>query len=250
MYTAFASVYDRLMREVDYPTWAAHYAYLLSTAGVKSGRVCECACGTGSLTLPLAAMGYTVTGVDLSNEMLGLASSKAKEAGLTIPFVRQDMTKLALHRRQNAILSTCDGVNYLLSSRQLLSFFSSAFKALLPGGVLLFDVSTPFKLSNTLGNNTLGLQDPDISYIWQNHYNARTHIVHMNISFFVRNAGASYDRFEEEQRQRAWTKEELTAALLDCGFEKIRFWGNTQRRAPKPEDERWHIRAIKPKEAL
>lgn len=250
MYTAFASVYDRLMRDVDYQTWAAHYAYLLSGAGIKNGRICECACGTGSLTLPLSTMGYTLTGVDLSNEMLGIASSKAKEAGLTIPFVRQDMTKLTLHRRQNAVLSTCDGVNYLITSRQLSSFFSAAYKALLPGGVLLFDVSTPFKLSGTLGNNTLGLQDPDISYIWQNHYNTHTHVVHMNISFFVRNADSSYDRFEEEQLQRAWTKEELTASLLECGYEKIRFWGNTLRRAPKPKDERWHIRAIKPKEAL
>ena len=53
MYTAFASVYDRLMTGVDYQGWANFYHALMERYGIPRGKVCECACGTGSLTIPL-----------------------------------------------------------------------------------------------------------------------------------------------------------------------------------------------------
>ena len=70
MYEGFAELYDELMNDVDYEGWADHYTRLLSIYGIRGGKVCECACGTGSLTLPLQRRGFQMTGVDLSREML------------------------------------------------------------------------------------------------------------------------------------------------------------------------------------
>ena len=127
MYTACATVYDDLMKDVDYAGWAAHYGELLDLANVKKGgRIVECACGTGSITLPLRKMGYQITGVDLSEDMLEIAMTKARNAGCMIPFVRQDMTKLQTPRRVEGILATCDGVNYLTEEKQVSAFFAAA----------------------------------------------------------------------------------------------------------------------------
>ncbi|MBQ7455963.1 MAG: methyltransferase domain-containing protein [Clostridia bacterium] len=248
MYTDFAAVYDRLMRTVDYDTWARYYAALLKKAGVADGPVCECACGTGELTLRLARMGYRMTGVDLSQEMLSLAQQKARDQGLTLPFVRQDMCRLALHRRQRAILCTCDGVNYLLTPERARRFFRAAYGQLVPGGALIFDVSTPEKLQNTLGNHTLGCQDEDVSYVWQNAWRPRAHTVEMQLSIFVRQEDGCYERFEERQTQRAYSEEELRAMLEETGFARIRIYGGLTQRAPREGAERWHVSAIRPKE--
>jgi ubiquinone/menaquinone biosynthesis C-methylase UbiE len=248
MYTAFAAVYDRLMRDVDYDGWADHYAKLLAGAHIRGCNICECACGTGSLTIPLCKRGFRMTGVDLSRDMLSVAAQRARDAGLDIPFVCQDMCRLQLHKRQDAILSTCDGVNYLTTPQRAKSFFRSAYAQLKPGGALIFDVSTPEKLSVTLGSNTLGCQDDDISYVWQNAYHPRTRTVDMRLSFFVREADGRYRRFEETQTQRAHTLEELTQYLTEAGFCDIRAYGKQSLRVPRPGDERWHIRAIRPKE--
>ena len=113
MYTAFASVYDRLMADVDYLAWARFYHELMERYGVPRGKVCECACGTGSITIALSKMGYQMTGVDLSPDMLFEASQKARRTGAMIPFVRQDMRRLHLHRCMDAVLCTNDGLNYL-----------------------------------------------------------------------------------------------------------------------------------------
>ena len=248
MYAAFAAVYDRLMREVDYDAWARYYAGLLSRCGVKAGQVCECACGTGALTVRLQGLGYRMTGVDISREMLSIALGRAREGGQQIPFVQQDMTRLRLHRRQDAVLCTCDGVNYLVTPERVRRFFRAAYAALRPGGALVFDVSTPHKLEHTLGCNTLGSQEEDISYIWQNAWHPRTRSVDMRLSVFVRQEDGAYQRLEEVQRQRAHTEEELEQYLLEAGFERIRFYGDHTLRAPREEEARWHVTARRPKE--
>ena len=247
MYTAFAGVYDRLMAGVDYAAWAAHYARLMEDCGIGPGsRVMECACGTGGLTLPLAKAGYRMTGIDLSADMLAAAMEKARAAGVTVPFVRQDMRKLAAPRPADCVLSTCDGVNYLDTPEKAAQFFAAAFAALRPGGALIFDVSTPGKLQNTLGDHTLIRDDGEISYIWQNHYDERSACVEMRLSIFVRGADGRYDRLEEIQRQRAHPRKELQAWLAEAGFAHIRFFGRQRMTPPRTGDDRWHISAIKP----
>ena len=52
----------------------------------EKGEVLDIGCGTGSLSLLMAKLGYTVTGVDLSPKMVALAEAKAKAAHQPIQF--------------------------------------------------------------------------------------------------------------------------------------------------------------------
>jgi SAM-dependent methyltransferase len=71
--------YDRMARtEGLYVTGAV----LVRRAGVEAGdEVLDVACGTGNATIPAAATGAKVTGLDLSPEMLAAAAARAVEAG-------------------------------------------------------------------------------------------------------------------------------------------------------------------------
>ena len=247
MYSAFARVYDTLMETVDYEAWAKYYQRLMEACHVPSkGRCVECACGTGSLTLPLRKMGYQMTGVDLSEEMLAVAMEKARGAGVTIPFVRQDMRNLAVPRRADCVLATCDGVNYLTSPQDVQAFFTAAYSALRPGGALVFDVSTPEKLSGTLGNHTLYSDDGAVSYIWRNRWDEKTACVTLSLSLFVRRSDGAYDHLEENQVQRAHSRRELRSWLASAGFEGIMFYGRQRATPPRKGDDRWHVTAVKP----
>ena len=171
MYTGFAEVYDTLMNDVHYGAWADMYARMMTAYGIpRNAKVCECACGTGGLTLPLQQLGYEMMGIDLSQEMLWQAAQKARKAGFGIPFIRQDMRQLRLHRPVDAVLATCDGVNYLLQDVDAAAFFQSAWEAIKPGGGLFFDVSTPYKLEHLLGSQFMGEDRRDVTYMWQNRY--------------------------------------------------------------------------------
>jgi len=246
LYTSFSEVYDELMADVDYEGWARDYAGMMAMYGITSGKVCECACGTGSLTLPLSRLGYSLTGIDLSQDMLWIASQKAREAGLAIPFIRQDMRSLRLHRPMDAVLATCDGVNYLLEDADVMAFFSSAWQALRPGGGLFFDVSTPCKLKTTLGDRLLCEDTEDVTYIWQNGFSEKKQMVSMHLCIFRREEDGRYRRIDEEQRQKAHTAETLTALLHQTGFEQVQVFGNTPPKAPGRDEQRWHFAARKP----
>lgn len=240
-YERFARVYDALMADVDYGLWANYIASFLPLA---PSSVAECACGTGEITLRLKRMGYAVTGLDLSEEMLRVASEKARASGLSIPFVRQDMRSLSLHKRVDAVVCACDGVNYLTSMESVHRFFESAYTVLKEGGVLLFDVSSRHKLSQTLGCNTLGYDDGTLAYVWKNCYDEKNHLVEMDLSFFVKE-GTRYERFTETHVQRAHAKHEVEAALTACGFTNVRVFEAFSKAAPNEASERLQFVAEK-----
>lgn len=245
MYADFALVYDSLMADVDYAAWADHYERLLARAGVPEGAlVTECACGTGSLSQHLARR-YRLTGLDISEEMLSVAALKLRSQGLQVPLVRQDMRRMRLMKPQDALLCTCDGVNYLLTPAALRQFLSAAHQALKPGGALCFDVSSHHKLSQRLRNNTFVKTDGGIRYIWQNSYDEGSRLLQLQLQIFLREEDGRFRLILEEQQQRAWTLQELQEALAAAGFQDIAAFGGRGLGAPQAEDQRIHLLCIK-----
>ncbi len=242
-YGRFAAIYDRLMNDVDRKAWGD---YIVKLLGRERKTVVDCACGTGELTLRLAAEGYSLIGQDLSEEMLRVASEKARKARHNIPFIRQDMRKLSLHKRVDAIVSACDGVNYLASRQALQEFAAAAYASLKPGGILLFDISSRYKLSTVLGNNTFALDEGDNAYIWQNVYDSESKLIRMDLTFFVQDeAGGRYDRFAETHIQRAHSEKEVRTTLAQAGFADIEVYEAFTLNVPKDTTERLQFAARK-----
>ena len=244
-YEAFADVYDALMDDVDYDAWADYYMDLLNRAGVMPRTLCDCACGTGSLTVRFAGRGIRVTGVDISGDMLAKAQQKARRFGVQAMFVRQDMCTLELPRPSDALVCGCDGVNYLLSDEQLNAFFSCARASIKPGGALAFDVSSPHKLRYTLGNGFYGEDREDVTYLWSNRYDEPTRTVTMDLTFFVRKEKDLYRRFDELHVQKAHEPEAIEALLRANGFVDIRMFGDQTFCEPEPDAARIFFLAVR-----
>ena len=79
MYEQFADLYDRLMDDFNYPAWADYYLALLSRHGVKPKLLCECGCGTGSMSIEFAKRRVKLIASDLSEDMLRTAQNKARK---------------------------------------------------------------------------------------------------------------------------------------------------------------------------
>lgn len=244
-YGEFAAVYDRLMDDFDYPRWAEYYMEIIARAGCAPKKLCDCACGTGSMSQEFARRGLAVTGVDISRDMLEIAAVKARRAAQKIMFVAQDMTELTLPRPVDALVCACDGVNYLTAPGSVERFFRAAHAALKPGGCLAFDISSRYKLEKVIGGGFFGEERDDIAYIWSNTLDVEQHIVDMELTFFVKQDCGLYRRFEEKQRQRAHSADEMENALLECGFEDIKIYGDRTFDAPKEEELRLHFTAVR-----
>jgi len=246
MYDDFAGVYDTLMDDYDYDAWAVHYLTLMQSNGKAPSRIAECACGTGSLSVRFASQGLNVTGVDLSNAMLRRAEEKARKWGVPAACIRQDMRRLTLTRRVDAVLATCDGVNYLTGEQDVKAFFTSAYAALKPGGMLCFDCSSRHKLECVMGDSFFGEERDGIAVLWQNVLHPDKHILQMDVTFFVREEDGRYRRFREQHRQRAHSAEEIITWLMECGFVNTNAYGGMRLDAPRGDDQRIHFTAQKP----
>lgn len=244
-YQAFAGLYDALMDDVDYDAWAGYYLALIGRMGVTPRTLCDCACGTGAMSVRFARQGMRVTGVDLSVDMLELARLKAMQYGVQAMFVCQDMCVLALPRPVDALVCACDGVNYLLDDDRLRAFFAHARQALKPSGALAFDISSAYKLRQTLGNNFFGEDRGDIAYLWSNRFDEAAETVTMDLTFFTREADGRYRRFDELHVQKAHEPEHLLALLAECGFSGAQVFGDRHFNFPGKDEARIHIAAIR-----
>ena len=240
-YSAFAEVYDRLMDDVDYGAWADYYLALLARAGVRPASVCDCACGTGALSVRFAARGIRVTGVDLSEQMLGRAQERARREGVQAMFVRQDMRALQLPRPVDALVCGCDGVNYLLDDRSLIAFFEHARAAIRPGGALAFDISSAWKLRRVLGNGFFGEDRDDLTYLWTNRFDEASATVTMELAFFLREPDGRYRRFDETHVQKAHEAVHIANLLSRCGFSEIETFGEQTLDPPAAQAQRIHF---------
>jgi len=220
---------------------------LLARSGVEPRTLCDCACGTGSMSVRFAARGLRVTGADISGDMLEKAQEKARRFGVQVMFICQDMCSLRLPRPVDALVCACDGVNYLLDNAQLEAFFESARQAIRPGGVLAFDISSPWKLEHTLGNGFFGEDRGDIAYLWSNRFDADARTVSMDLTFFVQEPDGRYRRFDELHTQKAHTPDRLRPIIEDNGFADVRIYGDRTFEPPVPEAPRIHFTAIRKK---
>jgi len=149
------SLYDRpdLYDLIAAPVAAMRDFYVRSAGG--AGRtVLDLACGTGRITLPLAASGAEATGGDLSEKMLELARKTAREQGLAARFERLDMRAFDLAgQRFDRVTIVANSLLHLHSDDDFAGFFASVRRHLAPDGALSFDVFVP--------NLTLLSRDPE-----------------------------------------------------------------------------------------
>lgn len=86
-YDGIADWYEEHLRQMD-----AHYSLvrdaLCALAGRGDGRCLDVACGVGHHVQPLTRLGWTVFGLDLSKDMLRVASGRSKR------LIRADATSL------------------------------------------------------------------------------------------------------------------------------------------------------------
>src|SRR4051812_48031137 len=139
-------LYD--LENADDPAFdLAFWAGLLET--LRPARVLELACGTGRLTLPLAALGIAdeIVGLDSSRPFLERArslaaasSSSSSSSRTTIAFVEGDMRSPAVEGAFDLVAIPFNSLAYVLSGADRAAVLRSARAVLAAGGRFAVDL--------------------------------------------------------------------------------------------------------------
>ena len=240
-YTGFASVYDLFMDNIPYRDWCAYVTGLLKEHGISDGLLLDLGCGTGKLTRLLAAEGYDMIGVDLSEEMLEIALEHEMEDPKQILYLQQDMREFELYGTVRAIVSICDSMNYLEDYEDLVQVLRLANNYLDPKGIFIFDMNTVYKYREQLGEQTIAENREESSFIWENYYDEDSHINEYNLTLFIKEHGDHYRKYEETHYQKSYSLDTIQKLAEMSGLELLHIYDAFTHEEPKADSERVYV---------
>lgn len=242
-YNRLAALYDGLMDDVDYQQWAQYLQRLSELHGVPGRRLLDLGCGTGTLTLLLAAAGFDVIGVDLSSDMLAVAADKGLAMNLSpARWHCQDMRQLRFPQgRFDLVVCACDGINYLRSASELDQALGGIANCLRPQGLLLFDLHSDYKMRQVFTDRQFIQESADGYCIWTSEFDQQSGDCLHEMTIFSRQQGDLYLRSDESHWQHYFAPESVLNALQRNGFRQVALlaWGTDN--APGATDERLQV---------
>ena len=244
-YQALAASYDRLTNDVDYDAVVDFYRQILAREGVTPRTAVDLACGTGSVAVLLCKQGLQVTAVDMSEEMLTVASEKARALDKPPLFVCQPLQQLRLPRGVDLAVCALDSLDYITDPEDCAQAIKCIYRALNPGGIFIFDVNTPEKLRAMDGQVFLD-EDDDVFCVWRGEFDEQTNICSYGMDLFQRK-GECWERSFEEHLEYAYSREQLEDYLKAAGFSHIEVYADRRFEEPRPGEQRMYFKARKGK---
>lgn len=201
----------------------------------KPCRILDLGCGTGSLTLALARLGHTVTGLDPAPGMLAVARSNDPD-GL-VEWIFGNAMDFRLNREFELIVMTGHVFQVFLDDAEAGAVLSAACRHLAPGGRLAFESRNPLAREWRRWTEPLTLKRADIPDLGP-----------VEIYYQVQHVDAEHITFDTvfrlidtgEQRTSASTlrfpSRDTIARLLDeAGFSTVDLYGDWERSPLTPQ---------------
>lgn len=219
VFDAYSRYYDLLYRDKDYAAEVEYIDSLLSRYNITGPELLEFGSGTGKHGQLLAKLGYRVTGIERSSEMVGLATVAE---GFSCQ--KGDICTVQLGRTFDAVLSLFHVVSYQISNDAVRGVFARAAEHLEPGGLFVFDVwYSPAVYAQRPEVRVKRMIDSEveITRIAEPAIFSNENRVDVKYTVFVRElANSAYQTFTEIHPMRHFSLPELDLLAGLSGFER------------------------------
>lgn len=238
-YSVFARYYDQLTANIDYKGRAEYFGQIIRRFDQTDNNILlDLACGTGSISEEMARQGFDVIGVDLSDEMLGIAIEKKFDSGLNIQYLCQDMRNIDMFGTIGITICALDSINHLSTAEDVRQVFEKVALFAEPKGLFIFDVNTIYKHRNILANNTFTYETDSVYCVWENSLDPKTDEVKMELVFFEKEENGLWSRSSDSFSEKAYSEELIEQLLDECGLELVAKYGDDSFEPPKEDSQR------------
>ena len=218
----YSRYYDLLYRDKDYVGEAAYVARLIRAAKPGASDILDLGCGTGRHARELAALGFTVTGVDRSAEMVAVARQIPTPG---VRFFEGDLATVRLDARFDVVTSLFHVFSYQTTNQALSAAFAKAHAHLRAGGMLIFDVwYGPAVLSDppTVRVKRLSDDETEVVRISEPTLHANRNVVDVDFEVLIRDRlKGSMSRLTERHEMRYLFTPEIEALAAATGMKLL-----------------------------
>lgn len=218
-YTILAPLYDAIgMAGFAHDMLPAMLDYAQRNDWV--GRsILELGCGTGAGIVTLADTGYALTGIDISPEMLAVASTKSSG----VAWQNGDIRQLSNAVGQQDLILAIDVMNELEDIREIQSVFEGVHDRLKPGKPFIFDAHTLAGLHQrgTAGNQVIH-DEQGIAVFASNRYDYERQVANRSYIAFERDEAGTWNRLDAVRTMRGYSLLALVPLLQKrVGFSQV-----------------------------
>lgn len=222
----YAYYYNAFYKDKDYKKEAEVTEHLFKKWGdEKQHYILNLGCGTGRHDIEFAKMGYCVTGVDLSPQMIEVAKRNNDQKEFAVDYEVADVRNYPAKRKYDVVVSLFHVMSYQNTNKDIIDAFCTAAKAVREGGIFVFDLwygpgvlsdkpSVRFKTAEDDNYIIYRIADP-LMHVEEN-------VVDVNYRVFVIERETGYTQLiEEVHKMRYFFIPELKSYLQQAGFELL-----------------------------
>ena len=185
--------------------------------------ILDLCCGTGQLSQALTVLGYQVTGLDSSEEMLRFARRNAPAS----KFILDDARSFRLPATYHAVVSTFDSLNHIMTLEELTSVFRNVYAALREGGPFLFDLNMEEGYQAHWYDYSDFVEDDHVC-VFHSSYHPEERTAQFDATIFYLQEG--WQRSDLTFLQKCYSETEVPSALEAAGFIDIGAYEQNEQR--------------------
>ena len=213
-YDPFARTYD-----VHWGSYATQVYPILEHLALRhlpeQSTVLDLCCGTGQLAARLSADEYVVTGVDISESMVEIAKTNAPGASFHVQDARAGLPG----ENYDAVFSTYDSLNHLMTIEELTSVLGNVRSALAAGGRFVFDLNMAAAYEARWHGTFAYVEDDHVCLVRSSH-DVAEQTGTMQLTIFELEGG-EWQRADVRLVQRWYAEQDVREGLRCAGFTDI-----------------------------
>ena len=213
----YARLYDLIYADKDYKAEAEYVIAFIKKHHPKAKTILNLGCGTGKHDIYFAQAGYTVTGVDLSENMVAIAQKNARKNKATATFVCGDIRTCRLKKKFDVVVSLFHVMSYQTTNADILNALETAKVHLNKNGLLIFDFwHGPGVLTDlpSVRNRKFKSPELELTRVSIPTLHTRENVVDVKFELYYKKQGdKAYTYIEELHRMRYFFEPELSLML-------------------------------------
>ena len=204
--------------------------FYIEYAKRQQGPVLELGCGTGRVTMALAAEGFDVTGLDLSPDMLGIFRQKlGKRPDIAgkITLIHGNMANFDIDRKFSMIIAPFRAFQALTEDADIKNCLGLVRQHLDDGGIFIVNVFNPYKVLDESWSypETVQWERHDsesgchvVKKHWGDKIDVANQIIYPHFAYEVAHPDGRHERFVDDLKLKYYYYDQLRQTIEGAGL--------------------------------